>query len=77
MKKATTRKKGSKPAAEAGVLRGDIIISMDDKPIETFGQLTLWMMKKEPGDEVKITLKRGDETLEKRLKLADRATLAR
>lgn len=65
------------PSAAAGVQVGDIIIKMDGKPVETFGQLTIWMMKKEPGDEVKITLRRGDETLEKKIKLGSREAITR
>lgn len=65
------------PAGEAGVQIGDLIVKIDGKRVETFGQLTLWMMKREPGEEVKVTVKRGDELLEKKLKLGSREALSR
>lgn len=60
------------PAAGAGVIAGDLITKLDGKEVTTFGHLTLLMMKKEPGDEVTLTIKRGEEILEKKLKLAPR-----
>jgi hypothetical protein len=65
------------PAAAAGIQQGDVITKIDDKKVETFGHLTIYMMHKEPGDEVKITLKRGEETLEKSLKLGNREEILR
>ncbi len=61
-----------KPAAAAGILPGDLITKLDGKEITTFGHMTLLMMKREPGEEVTLTIKRGEEILEKKLKLATR-----
>jgi S1-C subfamily serine protease len=65
------------PADAAGIIQGDLITKLNGKTVETFGQLTLMMMKKQPGDEVEVTLKRGDQTLVKKLKLGSREAITR
>lgn len=64
-------------AGAAGVQQGDTIIKIDGKSIETFGQLTIQMMNRAPGDEVKIAVKRGEETLEIKVKLSNREAISR
>ena len=46
------------PAMEAGVLTGDIIVEVDGTIINSFSDYKLTMLSKNPGDEVKIHLKR-------------------
>jgi len=50
-----------KPAAQAGLQPGDLIISIDDKKIETWDQLTD-IVYKSPGKELNFTYKRNEST---------------
>lgn len=52
------------PAAEAGLRRGDVILEIDDEPLESFDELRKMIALTEPGHTVLMTVKRGDETLE-------------
>lgn len=63
------------PAAGAGLQEGDLIIKLDGKEVKSFGHFTLLLMKKDAGDEITVTVKRGDETFEKTLKLDARETV--
>ncbi|MEM7453125.1 MAG: trypsin-like peptidase domain-containing protein [Planctomycetota bacterium] len=56
-------------ADEAGIEAGDVIVEFDGKPVETFEDLRDLVGDKEPDDEVKIVLKRGEETIELEVKL--------
>lgn len=53
------------PAEEAGVLPGDVIIAVEDQSITgmTLAEITP-LIKGEEGSSVRLTLSRGDETLE-------------
>lgn len=51
------------PAEVAGVKVDDVITKFDGKKIETFEALASAVNEKEPGDRVKVELRRGDETL--------------
>ncbi|HZN98855.1 MAG TPA: Do family serine endopeptidase [Gemmatimonadales bacterium] len=58
------------PAQKAGVQQGDIIISVDGKPVEYVGQLQQQVGFRKPGDKVKIEVARKGgvrKTLEVRL----------
>jgi serine protease Do len=46
------------PARKAGVQQGDIIISVDGKPVEYVGQLQQQVGFRKPGDEVKVEVAR-------------------
>jgi hypothetical protein len=65
------------PSEAAGILVGDRIIKLDGKDVTDFLSLTVQMMKREPGEVVKVTIKRGEETLEKTVKLGSREELSR
>ena len=42
-------------AAEAGIKTGDVIIAIDGKKIDKFGQLSEYLATHKPGDKVKVT----------------------
>jgi hypothetical protein len=59
-------------AAAAGIVLGDVINKMDGKLLQDFDRLTAHIAQHEPGEEVEVTILRGDETLTKRVTLGDR-----
>lgn len=52
------------PAKSAGILAGDVITKIDNKEITGGNSSAADLIKGEPGTTVKITLKRGDKTVE-------------
>jgi len=70
------------PAAKAGLrgvgrnyrgelVLGDVIVALDDKPVSSSDDYLSFMEKKQPGDTVKISVRRGNTTREFRLQLAE------
>jgi serine protease Do len=57
------------PAQKAGLKPGDVITKFDGKNVDSFVQLLSQLGDKKPGDEVNVTVKRGDETMSLRVKL--------
>jgi hypothetical protein len=57
------------PATEAGMSEGDIIISIGDKPIQEFTLEQIREMFRQEGREHLLRVKRGNETLQMRVKL--------
>jgi S1-C subfamily serine protease len=53
----------SSPAAEAGLLRADIIIEFDGHPVAGIDHLHRWLAETEPGARSMITILRGAEKL--------------
>jgi len=49
------------PAAEAGVVRGDILLEVDGKAVDDLFELLRTIEEKEPGDEVQLTILHGDD----------------
>jgi serine protease Do len=49
------------PAGEAGVKRGDVIVEVDDQPIEDARALQLRVARSSPGDEVDLAVIRDGE----------------
>jgi S1-C subfamily serine protease len=49
------------PAAEAGVVRGDILLEMDGEALEHSGDLASYLNELEPGDEVELKVLHGDD----------------
>lgn len=49
------------PAAEAGVVRGDILLAIDDKPLEEWEDLRHYLESLDPGDRVELSVLHGDE----------------
>ena len=50
--------KGS-PAEQKGILKGDIILKIDDKEINTMNELKEYVYSKYPGNEVNLSIKRN------------------
>jgi len=49
------------PAAEAGVVRGDILQAIDGQAVDDMGDLLDYLKDREPNDEVELTILHGDE----------------
>ena len=47
------------PAEQKGILKGDIILKIDDKEINTMNELKEYVYSKYPGDEVNLSIKRN------------------
>ncbi len=58
-------------AAKAGIVIGDVVAKIDGTPIQDFDRLTAIIAQHQPGDEVDVTILRGEETLTKRVTLSD------
>jgi S1-C subfamily serine protease len=50
-------------AEDAGLQRGDIITAIDEEPVTSMAELAAQIQRRAPGDEVSLTVVRGDETL--------------
>ena len=50
------------PAGEAGIRKGDIITGLDDAPVRTGGDLRRALRSRRPGESVRVTLQRGEQT---------------
>lgn len=48
-------------AEDAGILPGDIIVSIDEKAVNTVSQLQEMIARKRPGDKVKVVVKRNSQ----------------
>ncbi|MEE4661900.1 MAG: trypsin-like peptidase domain-containing protein [Halieaceae bacterium] len=70
------------PAAKAGLrgvgrnyrgelVLGDVIVALDDKRMNSSDDYLSFMEKKQPGDTVKITVRRGNATQDFKLRLAE------
>ena len=56
-------------AEKSGIIPGDIILSINDKPVRTNGEYISWMYNYRPGEEIKLNLLRDNQELEIFLKL--------
>jgi membrane-associated protease RseP (regulator of RpoE activity) len=59
-------------AARAGVQKGDVLVLWNGEEVEDVRHWTELLGKHKPGDEVKISLRRGDKVLELTVKLEGR-----
>ncbi len=59
------------PAAQAGILTGDVIRSVDGKVVRTPEQLKSAVEAKAPGTKVQVTFDRGDNEQQAQVKLGD------
>ena len=58
------------PASKAGVAVGDMIASVNDTPVADFTAFKAIINDHQPGDELKLKIKRGDMDVEIKVKLA-------
>jgi len=47
-------------AKEAGILRGDVIVAIDDSPVNNVSELQEMVARNRPGDEIEVTFIRGE-----------------
>ena len=66
------------PAASAGLQIGDVIVALDGAPIDDASDLTTGLARRQPGDQVRLTIIRGGSRREISARLGefDRATNA-
>jgi serine protease Do len=62
------------PAAQAGVMPGDVITAIDGKAMSTREELLKFMQTKKPGEAIKLQVRRGEQVLTFDLKLVRRPT---
>lgn len=60
------------PAEEAGLKRGDILLAIDGKPVESLWALQKMIFCHEPGDEVSLLIRHGDDERTVKLTLGSR-----
>lgn len=63
------------PAAKVGVSVGDILITLDGQKIFFPNQLSALVRSYEPGTEVEVELRRGEEILKKNVKIGERVIM--
>ncbi len=66
-----TRVFENSPAAGAGIVPGDLIVEADHKGIKDMSELTHELREKKVGDSMQIKVKRGPQTGEMDMKLAE------
>jgi S1-C subfamily serine protease len=59
------------PAAQSGVVRGDILISMNDQALNTYQDLQTQLAQSKPGDVASLSVLHGDETRNFSITLGD------
>jgi len=52
------------PASKSGLLPGDIIISIENKPVRSYGEYMSWTYNFKPGDTIRLNIIRGQEEIE-------------
>jgi C-terminal processing protease CtpA/Prc len=60
------------PAAKAGIKKGDLLVSINERPIRDPSGMMEAVGLCDPGDEIALAVKRGDEALELKTKLGAR-----
>ena len=51
------------PSQKSGILPGDIILSINSKPIRTNAEYISWLYNYRPGEEIELSLLRENEEL--------------
>ena len=60
------------PASASELRAGDVVVRVGDEPVHTMSELIAALRRHEPGDEVVLGLRRGDETFEVTVALGER-----
>lgn len=60
------------PAAKAGMMEGDIVLEADGNAVPDFAAFKEIINEHQPGDELRLKIKRGDQELEIKVKLGKR-----
>jgi S1-C subfamily serine protease len=58
------------PAAKAGMTVGDVIVTVNDAPVADYPAFKGVINDHQPGDELKLKIKRGDQDVEIKVRLA-------
>jgi len=58
------------PAARAGLKAGDVVLKVEGREIQAFSAFQRWISEADPGDALKVEVKRGDQQLSLVLQLA-------
>ena len=61
------------PAAKAGLQPGDIVLTLDGKPMENGRQFRINVYARGVGEQVALDVRRGERTLAVRVPVAERA----
>lgn len=61
------------PAAAAGIKNDDVVIALDDQPVIDSSSLSLVMGTMQPGEQVKLRIRRGPEEHDCSVRLASRS----
>ena len=64
------------PAEKAGIRVGDVITHFDGTKIETFKELRNLVQSRKPGDRAGVRVRRGDETIQMRVRIGHWSTIA-
>jgi putative serine protease PepD len=62
------------PADAAGIEPGDVILSIDGRPVSVADELIVAIRAKAPGDAVTLQVRSGDEEREVRVVLEERSS---
>lgn len=60
------------PSEKAGLKRGDVVVKIDDKKVANYQALISEIRSRQPEDEMKVVVKRGEKELVKTVTLGDR-----
>lgn len=60
------------PSEKAGLKSGDVVIKIDDKKVANYEALIGEIRSRQPDDEMKVVVKRGDKEITKTVTLGDR-----
>jgi S1-C subfamily serine protease len=61
------------PAERAGLKAGDLITAFDGRPVKNLEDYSVLLFRHKPGDEISVTVRRGEETLELKAVLSGQA----
>jgi serine protease Do len=62
----------SGPGAAAGLRPGDVVVTLDGKPMENARQLDVNLYRRAPGETVRLAVRRGPEPIEAAVKVVER-----